>query len=55
MLIIPALLTGHHGKGLKFRLKENGNKTGVDVMIPIFGDFRQFSAKIWRFPQKPML
>jgi hypothetical protein len=28
---------------------------GVDVMITIFGDFRQFSAKNWRFSQKPML
>jgi hypothetical protein len=25
---------------------------GVDVMNTIFGDFRQFSAKNWRFPQK---
>jgi hypothetical protein len=28
---------------------------GVDVMITIFGDFWQFSAKKWRFSQKPML
>jgi hypothetical protein len=27
---------------------------GVDVMIKIFGDFRQFSAKNWRFFQKQM-
>jgi hypothetical protein len=30
-------------------------KPGVDVMITIFGDFSQFSAKKWRFFQKPML
>jgi hypothetical protein len=29
--------------------------TGVDVMITIFYDFWQFSAKNWRFSQKPML
>jgi hypothetical protein len=29
---------------------------GVDVMITIFCDFRQFSEKKnWRFSQKPML
>jgi hypothetical protein len=28
---------------------------GVDVMITIFGDFCQFSAKNWRFSQIPML
>jgi hypothetical protein len=27
---------------------------GIDVMITIFGDLRQFSAKSWRFSQKPM-
>jgi hypothetical protein len=29
--------------------------TGVDVMITIFCDFCQFSAKKLRFSQKPML
>jgi hypothetical protein len=29
--------------------------SGVDVMITIFCDFRPFSAKNWRFSQKPML
>jgi hypothetical protein len=28
---------------------------GVDIMITIFCDFRQFSAKNRRFSQKPML
>jgi hypothetical protein len=28
---------------------------GVDVMITIFCDFRQFSAKNWRFSQNVML
>jgi hypothetical protein len=28
---------------------------GVDVMITIFCDFCQFSAKKWSFSQKPML
>jgi hypothetical protein len=28
---------------------------GTDVTITIFCDFRQFSAKNWRFSQKPML
>jgi hypothetical protein len=32
-----------------------GLAPGVDVMITIFCDFRQFSAKNWRFFQKPML
>jgi hypothetical protein len=32
-----------------------GLAPGVDVMITIFCDFRQFSAKYWRFSQKPML
>jgi hypothetical protein len=30
-------------------------RTGVDVMITIFCDFCQFSAKKWRFSQTPML
>jgi hypothetical protein len=30
-------------------------KPGVDVMITIFCDFRQFSAKNWRFSPKLML
>jgi hypothetical protein len=30
-------------------------QAGADVMITIFFDFRQFSAKNWRFSQKPML
>jgi hypothetical protein len=28
---------------------------GVNVMITFFYDFCQFSAKNWRFTQKPML
>jgi hypothetical protein len=28
---------------------------GVDVMITILGDFKQFSAKKWRFSHKSML
>jgi hypothetical protein len=28
---------------------------GVDVLITIIFDFCQFSAKNWRFSQKPML
>jgi hypothetical protein len=32
-----------------------GNRSGVDVMITIFGDYWQFSAKNWRFSQKLML
>jgi hypothetical protein len=28
-------------------------RPGTDVMVTIFGDFRQFSAKKWRFSQKP--
>jgi hypothetical protein len=31
------------------------SEPGVDVMITIFCDFRTFSAKNWRFSQKPML
>jgi hypothetical protein len=31
------------------------NLSGVDVMITIFCDFCQFSAKNLRFSQKPML
>jgi hypothetical protein len=30
-------------------------KPGVDVMNTIFCEFGQFSAKNWRFSQKPML
>jgi hypothetical protein len=30
-------------------------QSGVDVMITIFRDFYPFSAKTWRFSQKPML
>jgi hypothetical protein len=33
----------------------NHGKSGVDVMITIFCDFCQFSAKNWRFSQKSML
>jgi hypothetical protein len=31
------------------RISVGHNKSGVDVMITIFGDFCQFSAKKWRF------
>jgi hypothetical protein len=34
---------------------KTGTRPGVDVMIKIFGDFRQFSAKKLAFSQKPML
>jgi hypothetical protein len=41
---------------LKLLRSEYDEQPGVEVMIMILGDFRQFSAKKnWRFPQKPML
>jgi hypothetical protein len=40
---------GKKGKSCDF------STPGVDVMITIFCDFRQFLAKNWRFSQKPML
>jgi hypothetical protein len=39
----------HSLKGRKFA------QSGVDVMITIFCNFRQFLTKNWRFSQKPML
>jgi hypothetical protein len=33
---------------------KNVAQPGVDVMITIFCDFWQFSAKNWRFSHKPM-
>jgi hypothetical protein len=62
-ITIPAIT--QELKGLAFEDSAyicNGNEsnkindlTGVDVMITIFCDFCQFSAKNWRFHQKPML
>jgi hypothetical protein len=34
---------------------QKGEKPGVDVMMTIFGNFGQFSAKNWHFSQKSML
>jgi hypothetical protein len=31
------------------------SRPGVNVMVTIICDFRHFSAKKWRFSQKPML
>jgi hypothetical protein len=47
-IIFPKTVS-NHPCGRKFAL------SGVDVMITIFCDFWQFSAKKWRFSQKPML
>jgi hypothetical protein len=43
--------------GLRFGLffANLSGRPGVDVMITIFCDFRQFSAKKWRFSQKSIL
>jgi hypothetical protein len=41
--------------GCNDKISEKTKDTGVDVMITIFCDFRQFSAKKWRFSQKTML
>jgi hypothetical protein len=38
-----------------YRFFQRGAKLGVDVMITIFCDFPQFSAKKLAFFQKPML
>jgi hypothetical protein len=40
---------------VKADIFEMTERTGVDVMITIFGDFGQFSAKKWRFSQQPTL
>jgi hypothetical protein len=46
----PTLAAGLSTSAKPFR------QSGVDVIITIFCDFRQFSAeKNWRFSQKPML
>jgi hypothetical protein len=47
-----------YGKTVQGKQTPNRRKlsqSGVDVMITIFCDFRRFSAKKWRFSQKPML
>jgi hypothetical protein len=40
---------------LPLRKTKKDRKTAVNVVIKIFCDFCQFSAKNWRFSQKPML
>jgi hypothetical protein len=51
-----AVIWGKIWTGLHFwAILGTKNSSGVDFMIPTFCDFRQFSAKKWRFSQKPML
>jgi hypothetical protein len=44
-----------HPNNEHVELRNALGRTGVDVMITIFCDFQQFSAKNWRFSQKPTL
>jgi hypothetical protein len=52
---LVTLMDGWFPLKLGFNPKLVAHQPGVDVMIAIFGDFCQFSAKNWRFSQKPML
>jgi hypothetical protein len=51
---LPPMLTFSTRKEIN-GLSEKGGHTRVDVMITVFGDFCQFSAKKWRFSHTPML
>jgi hypothetical protein len=48
-------LADYNAGAVVLNSKVVGLAPGVDVMITIFCDFRPFSAKKWRFSQKPML
>jgi hypothetical protein len=52
---MPALVKSMSDWKLLFLVFGMAKMPGVDVMITIFCEFRQFSAKKWRFSQKPML
>jgi hypothetical protein len=43
------------GRSLRQVPEANEKRTGVDVMILIFCNYCQLSAKKWRFSQKPIL
>jgi hypothetical protein len=68
--VFPSVYIMNHALNKDFQSTKRGSKTisrslwttftldydsGVDVMITIFGDFSQFSAKKLAFFQKPML